>query len=270
VPRTERWTNDLKTKVGFRFANRFKILIYYNFFKQDYEKIEDYTQNYDQNEMGAGLEIRLMPKTWGFVRIYYGERDYYSHPVTVGGVATNSTEANDADYDWKSVRVGLTWAPGAKLSGEINFGYQWKDYDNRTDPAGNLYDDKNTWVASTAVNFTPRATTTISLSITRALRESGSNTNEYYEDTGIGVNLRQTLMPKLTLTAGLNYSKYEYNLPIVNPRDDDNYLVSIGLSYKIKDWLQASTGYNYNRKDSNYRANDYTDNQFTVSLTLIY
>ncbi|MFH1351239.1 MAG: outer membrane beta-barrel protein [Pseudomonadota bacterium] len=270
TPMTKRWNNDLKTRLGYQFSDRFKVLGYFNTYKQDYEALADWTQNYDSREFGGGLEMKLLPKTWGFIRYHYGEQDYYSHPLTVAGVATNSTEANDADSDWQRVNVGLSWDPGAKLSGELNFGYQWKDYENRADPTGDLYGDENNWVASTALSYTPTTTTTLSLSITRSVKDTAANDDDRYTDTGIGIDLRQMLMTKFTLTAGFSLGKNDYKLPLTNPRSDDNYIANMGLEYKIQEWLSASVGYTYNKKDSNYVDNDYTDNQFMISLSGSY
>jgi hypothetical protein len=259
--KTERWNNDLKTKIGLDLGNRLKVLAYYNRFKQDYELERDYTQDYDSSEFGVGFQLRLLAKTWGFIRYHFGERDYFTHPA-----GTGVTESNDSDFDWHRVNAGITWDAGAKLDGELNFGYQWKKYVNPTDVYGNPYDDKNTWIAATSVTYTATPTTALALGITRALRESGSNDNRYFEDTGIGINLQQVILTKFTVTVGGAYSINDYNLPVSRPREDDNYNANVSLDYQIQDWLTAGAGYRYNRKDSNYEENDYTDNLFIISI----
>ena len=259
--KTERWNNDLKTKTGYNFGNRFSIIAFYNFYKQDYDLKRDYTQDYDVNEFGIGLRMWLLPKTWGFVRYHFGERDFFSHPA-----GTASNETNDSDFDWHRVNAGLTWDTTAKIIGELNLGYQWKDYDNELDTDGNRYEDKNTWIASTKVAFRARPTTMLALSLTRALRELGSDTNEYFEDTGIGMNLQQAILRRITMSVGGVYSQNDYN----TSREDDNYELKISLDYRIGDWLTAGVGYGYNKKDSNRAANDYTDNQFMISLSAVY
>ena len=241
--KTERWNNDLKTKIGYDFGNRFSIFAFYNFYKQDYDLERDCTQDYDVNEFGAGLQMRLLPKTCGFVRYHFGGRDYFSHPA-----GTTSNETNDSDFDWRRVNAGLTWDTAAKMIGELNIGYQWKDYDNEIDPNGNRYEDRNTWIAFTQVAFRARPTTTFALSLTRGLREVGSDTNEYFEDTGIGMNLEQVILTKITMTVGGAYSQNHYNLPANKHRKDDNYKANIGLDYRIRDWLTAGAGYRYDKK----------------------
>ncbi|PKN25632.1 MAG: hypothetical protein CVU64_19505 [Deltaproteobacteria bacterium HGW-Deltaproteobacteria-21] len=262
---TERWSDTLRTKLGFRFSDRFRVLTYFNYYKQDYDALEDFTQDWDDQEFGAGFEMRVLPRTWAFVRYFTGERDFYTHPEGFG-----VNDSNDADYDWQRVNVGLAWDPEGKLRGELNFGYAWKDYENTFDPTGALYDEKDTWIASTRITYAATATTNLSLTILRAVRDTGANTNEYFEDTGASIGLIQELYYKLSLLANVGYSKNEYNLPVNNPRDQDNYLASVGLEYRLLDWLAAMTTYTYNRKDSNYAEDDYVVNKFLVGLRALY
>ena len=265
LPKTERWNNTLTTKAGYIFSNKLKAFTYCNYYKQDYDLDVDYSQDYDSYELGAGAEIKIFPKTWGFVRYHFGERDYFTHPV-----GTGSNDSNDSDFDWHRVNMGMTWDSRAKLSGELNFGYNWKAYDNAFDINGTRYEDKDTWIASTFVSFTATENTSLSLSISRALREVGSDTNEYFEDTVVGITLQQIFRRKYVLTAGASYGKNDYNIPINRQREDDNYKANIGVDYIIKEWLTAGVNYSYDKKDSNYVINDYTDNQFMLFLSMIY
>jgi len=257
VPQTERWSNNLNTKIGYDFGNRLVGMTFFNYFKQDYENLEDYTQDYNSHELGTGFRYRLLPRTWTFIRYHFGERDYFTHP---GG--TGVTEENDSDFDWHRVNTGFLWDATAKLRGELNFGYTWKDYANAFDTNGAMYNDKRTWVAATSLSFKVSTTTTYGLQLTRSLRESGSDTNEYFMDSGIGLSIRKTLLPKIVMTMGGVYSLNEYNLP----RDDDRLKANIVFDYKIQDWLNTKIGYNYSKRDSNQDANDYSNHQFIISF----
>jgi len=263
--KTKRRGNDLKAKITYGFGDRFQILGYYNGYKQDYDLERDYTQDWDVNEFGVGFQMRLLPKTWGFFRYYFGERDYFTHPA-----ATGVNESNDADFDWKRVNFGVTWETGAKLEGELNFGYQLMDYENAADVGGDRYDAKDTWIAATSITYTATPTIGLALSLTRALRETGSSDNEYFEDTGIGINMQKVIKSKFILTVGGVYSVNDYNTPLTRPREDDSYRVNAGLDYQIRERLTAGVGYRYEKKDSNYSANDYTDTQFIISFNAVY
>ncbi len=262
-PQVERWYDRLKTTIGFDFSEQLKVFAYYNFYKQDYDESIDFSQDYKYQEFGAGTQIRLHPKTWGFFRYHYGERDYYTHRGLV-------TDSNDSDFDYHRVNVGLMWDADAKLDGELNVGYQWKSYDNSTDVNGNPYDDENTWIAETLLSYEAGPTTALGLGLVRALRDAGGDTNEYYEDTGISLNVEQLLIEKLILNVGGIYSNQDYNVFRSQKREDDNYKVKIGLDYQIRDWLSTQIGYQYWEKDSDQEAYDFTDNQFMVSLDVVY
>ena len=263
--KTERQGTDLKAKIAYSFGNRFQVLAYYNYYKQDYELERDYTQDWDIKEFGAGFQTRLLPKTWAFFRYHFGERDYFTHPT-----GTGVNESNDSDFDWNRVNFGLTWESGAKLEGELNFGYQLMDYKNAVDGEGDRYDGKDTWIAATSISYTATPTVGLALSLTRALRETGSGDNEYFEDTGIGVNMKKAIKSKFILTVGGVYSVNDYNIPLTRTREDDIYKVNIGLDYLIQDWLNAGVGYKYEEKDSNYSENDYADTQFIILLSAVY
>ena len=260
---TKRWTNTLATKLGYNIMSNFRALVYYNNNKQQYKDIADFSQDYTENEYGVGVESRFMPKTWGFLRYHHGNREYTS-------LFNGLTRERAADFKTHRVSTGLTWDADAKLSGELSVGYQWLKYDNRLDKNGAQREDKNTWVAATTINYMATATTTLGLNISRAVRSTAADTNEQFTDTGIGVSVQQQLLNKLTLTAGLNYSRNEYNLPVGNPRSDDNYIGNVGLNYAIQDWIGVGAGYTYNRKNSNVEDQEFVDNQFMVSLKIVY
>jgi len=263
---TKRWTNEAKTKLGYNLMANLRSFVYYNNYKQQYNNSTlDYSQDYTDNEIGVGVESRFLPKTWGFVRYHYGQRRFNTN-------APGQTDQFNSDSKWHRANVGLTWDPGAKLSGEVNVGYQWRKYDHEFTSAAQTArrDDKNTWIAETSLTFMPTVTTVFSLGITRAVRDTASDTNERFTDTGISLNLQQTLFTKFALNAGVGYSKNEYNLPAANARTDDNYLANIGLDYNIQDWLSVGAGYYLNRKNSNVDTQEFTDNKFMVSLKAAY
>jgi len=262
---TKRWTNDLKTKLGYSIMSNLRALVYYNQGKQQYKDIADYSQDYTEHEFGVGVESRFLPKTWGFLRFHHGTREYDT-------LAAGLTRDRAADYKWNRVSTGLTWDADAKLSGELNIGYQWLTYDNQYADAARTQrrEDKNTWTAATTINYLATATTTLTMNIARAVRNSAADNNEQFTDTGIGVAVQQQLLTKLTFTGGLNYSMNEYNLPAGNPREDKNYLANLGLNYAIQEWLGVGIGYNFNRKDSNIEDQEFVDNQFMVSMKIVY
>ena len=271
--KTERWSDDLKSELGYKLGSRFKAFLYYNYYKQDYQAAEDFAQDFYSHEAGTGLEMQVLSKTWGFIRYYYGLQDYDTSGST-GGLTTD--ESNDSDFTWHKVDAGLTWESGAKISGELNFGYQDKKYDNTLTAAGEKYNDISTWVAATSIFYDVETAedgtmiTQLGLTIDRSLNQSGSNTANYYEDTGVGISFKQKLATKFTLEGSFSYNFQDYYLPLPNNRQDDNYEAGLSLDYQARDWLSAEVGYNYKEKHSNADAHNYERNKFNFTITAEY
>lgn len=257
---TQRWTNNLTGNVGYKFHDRFKATVFSKYYKQDYDLDTDFAQDYTVAELGMGVGFKVLPKTWGFFRIFYGEQDYYTDRGEVDS-------DNNATNNWQRINFGLKWDDDAKLGGELNFGYKWMYYDNDFDINGDSYDDRNTWIASTLINYKAAAGTNLIFNISRAIRTSGADTHEYYDDTAVGFNVEQKLIAKFVLTLGALYSNNDYN---TNDRRDNNYSADIDFKYQIQDWMSAAVGYKYDRKDSTASENDYTDNKVLFTLGVAY
>lgn len=267
---TKRWNSDLRTKLGIGWCTTFKLLLFYNYYEQDYDRREDYTQDYDFSEVGIGFEMRVTPKTWAFIRYHFGDQDYNSHPDFVNGIPTNVNNNNDADRELQRVNMGVNWDAGAKLSGEFNVGYLWTDFDNDFDAALNRYDDKDTWIAGTAVNYAATENTLLTLELLRTVRTTGCDRSEFFEDTSVSLDLKQVILSKFVVNLGGMYSKNDYDSVLERGRDDDNYYARARVDYNIQEWLTAGVGYKYKKKDSNYSDNDYDDNQVLFTLGMEY
>jgi hypothetical protein len=68
--------------------------------------------------------------------------------------------------------------------------------------------------------------------IGRALRNTGSNTAQFYTDTGVSLGLAQVFLTKFTLTAQAAYARYDYNLPADPSEKQNNYLGNLGVTIR--------------------------------------
>ncbi|MFP4088317.1 MAG: outer membrane beta-barrel protein, partial [Desulfobacteraceae bacterium] len=218
------------------------------------------------NEFGLGVQMRVLPRTWAFLRYHYKIQDFYSHRL-------NTTSANDASNKQNRVNMGLIWDGGGKLGGELNFGWQWVDFDNDVDPSGAPYDNQNTWIAGTSLDYRATATTLLTLNIARLIRPTGADKREYYDDTQAGINLTQDLPYKFSAQAGFVYSRNDYNTlndQGTEDRKDNNYNANVGVTYQIQRWLNTGIAYRYLRKDSNSISQSFTDHQVILSVGAAY
>lgn len=264
----KRWTNSLRGKIGFDFSNKLKIFGSFYRSKQDYDDdLRDWSQDYKNEEYGLSVQLRLMPKTWFFTRYYTGETDYFtsSPPGYIGNPVNDS---NDADYSWDRINAGFITDPTSKIRGELNFGYRWETYKNKLDSFGNVYNDKNTWIARTNIAYLFSPKTKLSFLLSRAIFGSGSASNTSYESLTLGVTVNHRFRKKLILNTSINSQFNDYNTTTFGTkRDDDELDFKLGLTYEVNRWFTLSTKYTFTDKDSNYSQFSYTSNQVTFSLT---
>lgn len=272
VPLVDRATTTGKWKLGYAVADMSRFLLYYNYYKQDYDDdILDYSQDYDQHEAGCGVQVRVGAKTWAFVRFFQGSRDYYTYPNVAGAV----NGATDADHDWQRANIGLLWDSGGRLSGELNVGYKKLEYDSETtNIPTERYDDEEIVIAATAVTYEIASGTAMTLNIANDLKPVAADTNDYYEDTLVGIQFHHALTEKLRLLMGADYSQANYYR---DNRDDDNYRAMIDLDYLIQPWLTASVGYTYREKESSTDiapdhgdSNEYVVNKYALKISAVF
>jgi len=263
----QRWNNDLNAKIGWDFYNRFKVIGYYNFYKQKYRDDRNATQNWTDNIFGIGFQMRVLPKTWAFLRYHYGTQDYNDDFIN---------SANDASNKRNRISAGLAWDGGGKLGGELNFGWEWLNFNNSLDTEGNPYKDRSTWAAATSIDYRATATTALTFNLSRGIKSTGAARQEYYNDTAVGINIFQDLPYKFSATGGFIYNRNDYNTQVTPvslstaDRVDNNYNFNVGFAYKIRTWLDASLNYRYMKKDSNDITQGFTDNQVMLSIGASY
>ena len=259
-----RWTNDLKAELGWDFFNRFRILGYYEFYKQKYSDQRNATQDWTQYLGGLSFDMRILPKTWAFVQFDYKPQDYDDSAIS------SSNDASNKKYE---VFGGLKWDGGGKLGGQLGLGWEWLDYNNDVDPAGVSYQNHNTWMAQTSISYAATATTSLAFNLNRGIQSTGAASNEYYDDTQVGINVTQDLPYKFSGNAGFIYGRNDYNtlnFEGTEDRVDNNYNANVGITYKIRSWLDTSLRYRYMKKDSNDETQGFTDNQVMLSVGVSY
>ena len=254
--KTQRWTNTLDLKAGYNLSSNFRAMILYDGYKQHFKEDIDKSQNYNEDIVGVGGAMRVMPKTWAFARYYYANRNFND----------SINDNTNADVKGSRGEFGLNWDSGSKFSGELNLGVQQLNFDNDLDAAGLKYEDKTLFVARTNVNFQLDEATMITGTLTRSPRPASADTSVYFKETLVGIFANHTFMTKYTAFTDFNYSKDNYT----TDRDDDNYAFKLGMEYDLRKWLALRATYDYYKKDSNYADEEYTDNRVLLGITGVY
>jgi hypothetical protein len=285
--KSKRWSDDLQAAAGFKFSDRFKILAYYNFYRQDYKNNNggstgtngynntDFIQDYYYSEEGIGFETKVTHKTWVFLRYYFGSQKYFTHRDGI-------TSSNDASYDWRRVNTGLAWDEGGRFRGELNFGYQWNSYKNSRDQYDNRYQDQNNWIAQTRVDYRQTEARAFRFTVTREMLQLEAGASGNYMNTVLGIGVRQKIRKKFFLDLSYEYATHKYNgngyyyIYSSSGTNDNGYFaenrkdtlhhVRTALEYTIKEWLTARVEYNYIQDTSNESLSEYKINRFGISL----
>ena len=259
----DRWYNLLGVSLGYRHADKLKILGYFNYNKQEYDNKEvDYSQNFDESQYGIGVEKRLTGRSWGFVRYYYVSRDF-----TTASPDSTENKTNNADYTSDRVNLGLTWDATSRITGELNVGYEARDYENPEDPDGNPYENDETWLAATNINYSLKpGVTELNFRLMRGIYARGSNTSESFVSTDLGISILHKFFSWYRLNIYLGLGNNDYN----NSRSDDSYRAGIGLEYLVWRRFTLGIGYDYYRRDSNLPGDSWTNNRVMGTLILRY
>jgi hypothetical protein len=263
APQTQRWSNDFSSRFGFAFSHRLRVLVFGDYFRQEYDNIINFTQDWDDYRAGAGIETGVMPKTWLYLRYYYGGREYTTQAAGV-------TTANNADYTYHQGNIGLEWDPGSKIRGQVDVGYQWRSYKNEIDSYGIPYSDKNTWIARTSINYLPRGrteyevqeTSLLSFNFWRGINSVGADTAEFYTETGTSGVVRYDINPKINLRWFVEYSHKDYRNAVNEQAGRGSW--GLDFTWRIQSWLGVSVGYVWEKQNSTVETNDFEINRASL------
>lgn len=219
----------------------------------DYKRMnQDYTNNnldfldFTSDQFAARATYRLAPKTKLYLEGLVTEYDY----KLINGFELDNT--------YKRYRAGLTWDFTNKLSGDINIGYQDRDYVLETlrDIDGIAYNGEVIWEINT---FTKLALEGKRESIDSSLEQTGG-----FLRTTYGIGFSHALTELLTIKADAGYAKDE--LVFSSAREDDRYAYQISLDYKLLRYLTVGVFYTYEERDSSSELADYKANIIGLNI----
>ncbi len=248
VPNIEKMNNDFRSELAYKFNERFIAMLYYDYYTQDSACESEFSYNYNVYETGIGAKMEIAPKTAIFLRYRYGTQDFFDP----------EDESKDADSSWHMVNTGLLWSSKAKLSGELNFGYQWRDYD--------YYSSAADWITTTILYYKLSEYSNLQSTLARNIRTSNANSDKYSDDTA------------LTLQFDHNYSsKGRYTIKGLYEWMDDNYEekgdtygFDVSWGYDIEKHLKLALSYAYKNKNANSNSDDYENNRFSCNIGLSF
>ena len=207
---------------------------------------KDYTNNdldffdHVSDQFTGRFTYRIAPNTRVYAEAIISELDY------TPGVSF------ELDNTYKRYLAGITWDFTGKLSGDLNIGYQDRNYDLSTiqDINGLAYDGEITWLVNTYTKIVAAAKRE---SIDSSLEEAGG-----FLRTTYGLSINHGFTERLKLKADAAYSSDE--LVFSSNRQDKRYAYQLGLEYELLRNVAVAADYTYEERDStvavaNYKAN---------------
>ena len=216
-------------------------------FAVDYRRTEkDYTNNdldfldFVSDRYAARFTYRVAPKTRIYIESLITEYDY------------ETINEFELDNTYKRYRAGLTWDFTNKLTGDLNIGYQDRDYELETlrDIDGLAYNGEITWSINT---YTKLGFLAKRESIDSSLEQTGG-----FLRTTYGVSLKHEFSELLKIKADAGFGTDE--LVFSTAREDERFALRTALEYSVLRNLTIGLNYTYDQRESTDALAEYQAN----------
>ena len=243
--------------VGHKF-NRFDVSVKGDVERTSYQdsKFTDGTtaSNEDRNYDQYGVKLRggyeLSPGVTPYIE---GGVDTRKHDL-----ATDSSGFQRNSKGW-TVLVGSTFEMSRLLTGETGIGYTQRTYDDpRLDKLSGV-------VGNASLIWTVDALNTVKFTAESGVQESAVAGVSGVLSRDIKVQYDHAFRRWLIGTAKAGYGNDDYK---GSDRDDDRYMVALGLTYKLSRWAQVKGEFRQDWLRSNFSGNNFTESTFLVGLRL--
>lgn len=200
----------------------------------------------ESTTLNSVFYVRVAPKTRALMEARYTDHNYLSYD------ARNSENL--------ALLGGLTWEATAKTTGTVKIGGEKK----RFEESG--IDDMSTSMWEVGIDWKPRSRSTFSLATRQAIDEnyeSGIGASAV-KSTSTTLEWKHDWSARLSSKTAYTRSEREYQ---DYDRDDDFDAFELGLTYKLRRWLNVGIGYKYASNDSSRVGESYDRNIYLFSIT---
>ncbi len=195
-----------------------KITGNYQLSNKEYQEIELNYLNFDSQRLLLRFDYRLAAKTRAYISSIYSDYDYYPSPY-------------ELDNKFLQLKAGIIWDISNKLTGDINLGYQERNYrlEQLRDISGLAYDGNIEWAISSYTLFTVGATRQ---SIDSSIEQSGG-----FLRTSYSFSLSHEINKRFKIKADFGTAKD--NLVSFQDREDKRDAYNLKLIYEFNQYLNV-------------------------------
>ncbi|KAA6181853.1 outer membrane beta-barrel protein [Thiohalocapsa marina] len=202
-------------------------------------------QEYDSPKVHGTLYYRVAPKTRALVGIRYA----------------------DFDYDWSGSDLnsynltyfgGLTWLATGKTTGTVKVGYEDKHFDDRKDTSTTWWDALVTW--------RPVSHARIALA-TSSYIDEGSSTEDAVETRRYRLGWDHAWLDRLSSNVFVSREDKQYEGGTYGElnREDTLDTLGLGVTYKMRRWLDLGAEVQLKSNDSNLDDASYDRNTYFIT-----
>ncbi|KPA14109.1 conserved hypothetical protein, secreted, partial [Candidatus Magnetomorum sp. HK-1] len=264
--RTQRSEYTMDLTFGYEFWDRYTVKTMLQNYALRYFDTYDYWQDRTDNIFKLSFDMRVTPsgKTKVSAEYRFTDATYDRQKVS-----------KSQDHHLGDFLVGFEFEPGGKLIGSAKLGYGSKAFDNSIDDKNRSYEDNNTWLIETNIQFKFSEITKLGFQFTRSIEGAPDRDAASYVDTTIGFDLDHQVKHKTFFKSGLNWTNLDYRdeIPGVPNKYFNFYYLYFGLDYNIQDWLTTGFTYSYETKTASHSTwynSEYTVNKLIVKVNAMF
>ena len=204
--------------------------------------------NNTNDQFSALFVYRIAPKTKVYIEGISTTFDY----KLIGSYELDNT--------YNRYRAGITWDFTNKLSGDINIGYQERDYDleRLRDISGLAYNGEIIWALNT---YTILAIEARRESVDSSLEETGG-----FLRTTYGASLTHELTERTKIVANVGAGRDE--LVFTSSREDRRLAYKLSIEYELLRNLSIGTFISFEERDSTDPLADFEANIVGLNMTV--
>lgn len=207
-------------------------------------------RNYDQYGVTLRGGYELSPGVTPYVE---GSADTRKHDL-----ATDFSGYQRNSKGWTAL-IGSTFELSRLLTGETGIGYTERKYDDAR------LDKLSGFVGNASLIWTASALTTVQFNAKSSVQESAVPGVSGVLSRDYGLQVDHAFRRYLIGTVKAGYGNDDYK---GSDRDDNRYMVALGLTYKLSRWAQLKGEFRQDWLRSNFGGNDYTASTFMLGLRL--
>lgn len=189
--------------------------------------------------------FRASPRTRVYAEAIFTETDYTPPP----GFA----ELDNTDWIY---RAGVRWNFANKLTGDVNLGYQDRNFDEEfRDTSGLTYDASVNWKLS--------GLTTLDVAASRQAVDSTIEDIGSFTVNAYSARLRHEFTERLMFKTILKFADEEI---AANSRSDKRYVAEVGAEYEVLPRVTLGTNYSFSKRSSSFELAEFESNVISINV----